>query len=217
MRATLFVLIVAFWCASGALAQSGTKPANAAETLPPIFAPRPSPKDAVAGRGSVPSRPPPTRRAISPEMAEKISALATRAAPPASSNAATVTTPGIPSPDGTGSSDVVQLAPFVVKEDKLPDIKERQLLTPKGKLELAKKLNPGLNLGPLSSMNNGVALEMAEEVFAQERRKELAELKSVLNAGETKPPPELRRKIDEAMTRKNEWSHEIGTPFRPPR
>src|SRR5688572_23828502 len=152
MCVAVFVLTVIFFCASAALAQSGTKAGSAPEPLPPIFAPRPSPKDAATGRGPPPARPAPTRRAISPEMAEKLSALAIRAAPPVTSTAASSANSGTPPPNDVGTSDAVQLAPFVVNEAKLPTLKEWQLLTPQGKLELARKLNPGLRLGPLSLM-----------------------------------------------------------------
>lgn len=108
--------------------------------------------------------------------------------------------------------------PFVVKEKKEPKFKERQLLTPEEKLALALRNNPGLKLGPIPLGNNAVALELLEEEFARQRRAELAELSSVLNAAGKKAPPEVQRKIDEASTRKNDWlSQKPGTPFREPR
>ncbi len=116
------------------------------------------------------------------------------------------------------TSDALQLDPFIVQEEKFPEFKQRDMLTPEGRLALAHELNPGLKLGRLPLRNNDVALGMLEEEFAQQRRNELVELKSVLSSGGVKPPPEVLRKIDEARTRNNEWSaQKPGTRFREPR
>lgn len=190
----------------------------ASEQRPAIFAPQPAkkapPKQLPMRR---PKLPPPgvqTRRAISPEVAANIAEVAKRAAPPVAAN-----TPTSPPPVANGAAtDAVQLDPFIVAEEKFPEFKERDMLTPEGRLALAHKLNPGLKAGPLPLGNKDVALEMLEEHFAQQRREELVELKSVLSSGGVKPPPEVLRKIDEARTRNNEWSaQKPGTPFREPR
>lgn len=201
-------------------AESATKaaPAPASEQRPAIFAPQPakktSPKQLPMRRPTLPPPGTQTRRAISPEVAANLSAVATRAAPPV---AATPAPTAAPVANGD-ASDALQLDPFIVNEEKFPEFKERDMLTPEGKLALAHKLNPGLKAGPLSLGNKDVALEMLEELFAQQRRDELVELKSVLSAGGVKPPPEVLRKIDEARTRNNEWSAQPpGTRYREPR
>ncbi len=58
---------------------------------------------------------------------------------------------------------------------------------------------------------------MLEEDFAQERRKDLGELSSVLGAGGAKVAPELKRTIDEARTCRNDGVTESGSPFRTPK
>lgn len=205
-------------------AESGPKtappasPTSGAEPRPAIFAPQPAkktpPKQLPTRR---PTLPPPgmqTRRAISLEVAANLSAVATRAAPPATAN---TPPPSAPLSNGEASA-ALQLDPFIVHEEKFPEFKERDMLTPEGKRALAQKLNPGLRAGPLPLGNNALALEMLEEHFDQQRRGELAELKGVLSSGGAKPPPEVQRKIDEAMTRRADWlNQKPGTPFREPR
>lgn len=72
------------------------------------------------------------------------------------------------------SADVVQLPTYIVREDKVPDFKERDLLTRAGKLALALKRHPGLNIPFLG--NGGIALGMLEEEFRLERIAEMKEL-----------------------------------------
>lgn len=143
-------------------------------------------------------------------MAAKISAIATQAAPPANATpSAGVVAAGPPGEP----SDAVQLKPYVVQEDRLPEFKERDMLTPKGKLELARRRYPGL-VGPLS---DATALRLLEEDFAKERRQEMADLKGLLEIGGAQPSGDLKRKFDEATMRPSGFSPEIGAPFRPPK
>lgn len=63
-------------------------------------------------------------------MAQKISGVATRAAPIATD--AAVETPKPSNADPSGTVDAVRLEPYVVNEKKLPNLREREVLTPKG-------------------------------------------------------------------------------------
>jgi hypothetical protein len=215
MRFPLLVSIITLCCARVLAAEATPKPAPPAEARPPIFAPQPAVKKVPAGRPRLP--PPAARRgsAISPEMSKKLSDMVERVAPPSAKG---IASPVTPAPPTDGSPDVVMLDPFVVNEDKEPNLKERQLLTPKEKLALALRNNPGLKLGPVPLGNNAVALDLLEDEFERQRRGELVELGGVLNAAGRKAPPEVQRKIDEASTRKNDWlNQKPGTPFREPR
>lgn len=213
-----FALCGARVTAAETATKAGPALTPASEQRPAIFAPQPAkktpPKQLPMRRPTLPPPGTQTRRAISPEVAANISAVATRAAPPSAANPASP-----PPPVSNGAaSDALQLDPFIVHEEKFPEFKERDMLTPEGRLALAHKLNPGLKAGPLALGNKDVALEMLEEHFAQQRRDELVELKSVLSSGGVKPPPEIMRKIDQARTRNNEWSaQKPGTRFREPR
>ena len=52
---------------------------------------------------------------------------------------------------------------YIVFEDKFRDLSEFEMLTPKGKAELALKRYPGLKIGPFASLNTGVGVAMLAE------------------------------------------------------
>lgn len=205
MRFSLLVSMVILCCARVLAAEATPKSAPLPETFPTIFAPPPV---VPAGRPRL-SLP----RAISPEMSKKLSAAVERVVP---SSATRSPVPSAPPADS--SSDVLIMDPFVVNEDKELEIKDRQLLTPKEKLALAHRKNPGLKLGPIPLRNNLVALELLEDEFARQRRSELTDLSSVLNVAGKKASSEVQRKFDKASMRKDDWLNQrSGTPFREPR
>jgi hypothetical protein len=75
---------------------------------------------------------------------------------------------------------IIRLDPYQVLEAKPPAFKEREILTPRGRLDVALKRYPGLKFGNLWIFNNyGLALAMYEEDLALERAKELMELSSL--------------------------------------
>ena len=216
MRASLLIpWVLACGCVSVRAAEGAPRPVLGGEAAHPIFAPRPAKKAAPPQRNAAPPKASPTRRSISPETAARLSAAATAALQgvprPETSG------PGNGSSGGEGATDAVRLEPYVVKEDKLPDLKERQLLTPKGKLDLAYKRHPGLRLGPIPLFNDGVARAIIEDELAKERGKEMADLADLLHLGDSKPPRNTQRAIDGAGVRINEKAHEPGTPFREPK
>jgi hypothetical protein len=89
----------------------------------------------------------------------------------------------LPPPD----KDVFRLPAYIVQEPKLPAFKERELLTPKGKIDLALKRHPGLRFGSLPFFsNNGIGLAMLEEEFRLERLHEMADLMTLLPASSQK-------------------------------
>ncbi len=76
---------------------------------------------------------------------------------------------------------IVRLPNYIVREERPPAFKEREILTPKGRLALAFKRYPGLHFGSLPFFSNaGVALAMLEEDHRLERKAEMAELASLL-------------------------------------
>jgi hypothetical protein len=174
-----------------------------ADSLPPIFAPPPAASN---------SNPPPTppsdtarpRRAISPEMAAKLSATVEASPAVAAARAAVAST--APTTDAPG---VMQLAPYIVREKREPNFKEREILTPKGKLDLARRRYP--------MMTKRAALERLEDDFARERMKEMGELNGLLQIGGEKPSPATKRKIEDAMRPAREFPSGFGEPMRPPR
>lgn len=185
---------------------------NAAPVMPSIFAPRaPVKKSPAKGPlrtpGAVPSR-----RAISPEMAVKLGAVVSQVVPPAPTGREAATR-GAESGEAGGADAAVQLDPFYVEEEKLPEFKERELLTQKGKIALAQRLHPGLNLGRLPLGNDLVALELAEAEFAKQRAQELRDLGGLMRIKPDAATKDVQRKIDGALLRTPDPSSS-GGPFR---
>jgi len=71
---------------------------------------------------------------------------------------------------------IIRLPRYEVLEKKLPIFRERELLTDKGRVDLAFKRHPGLKFGPLAFLNAGPGLQMLEEEQQAERNAEMAEL-----------------------------------------
>lgn len=80
---------------------------------------------------------------------------------------------------------IFRLQQYVVQEEKplTSTLKERELLTPSGRLQLGLKRYPGLRLGSLPFLSNdGWALAMLEEDFRLERKAEMEQLTTVLTS-----------------------------------
>ena len=91
------------------------------------------------------------------------------------------------------SRDLVTLKPFIVREPKTPEFKERELLTEKGKAALAHRRYPGADAA--------TARQMLEEDFAKERRDEIGEMKGLLEIDRT-IPRKLRGAMYDALLRR---------------
>ena len=194
--------------------------------MPAIFAPKagePSRGAAGGGRSGASKRlrelleRPASGRAVSPEMAAKLGEVATRAAPAAAATGAGTTTTATTTPAPADAGDAVMLDPFVVEEDKLPEMKEREMLTPAGRLAEARRRQPGLRLGAIPLLNDGVALRMLEDDFARERREEEKELRGMLKIDAGSVPADVKKQIDAGAAQRKSWVDERGTSFRPPK
>jgi|GEM_PF-3340998 hypothetical protein len=71
---------------------------------------------------------------------------------------------------------IVRLPRYEVRERPLPPLRERDLLTPAGRLALVQKRHPGLKLGPFSRLNFRRGLEMLAEEQQVERSREMFDL-----------------------------------------
>ena len=147
--------------------------ASAAESSPP-------PKDpAVVAAPPPSSAKPSTVRAISSQVADLLAAHAPKYTPPEPAPAKSPETelPPVDQP----RNGIIRLSPYVVRERRPPELKERDLLTAKGKLDLALRRHPGLRLGAFGPLNNHAwAGAMIEEELALERRQEMLDLLSLL-------------------------------------
>ena len=141
-----------------------------------------------APAGATSSARPAAARVISRQVAGLLAAAAPKYSPPDPAPAKPVETES-PETDKPRNG-IIRLPPYVVRERKLQELKERDLLTAKGRLDLALQRHPGLRLGSLGPLNNNRwAGAMLEEEFAIERRKEMLDLLSLLPDGPNKPQP----------------------------
>lgn len=109
---------------------------------------------------------------MSPETAAKLGGLihdAVAALPPPPPKPAEV--------QDEGSPDALRMDPFIVEDERPPDLKERHILTKKGTEALMKKQYPGLqSLGPIPLFNGVKEREIREDDLRKERGKEMEEL-----------------------------------------
>lgn len=71
---------------------------------------------------------------------------------------------------------VVHLPTVTIRSKKgLPGLTEYEMLTPKGRLELARKRYPGIGWGNALGLNNGIALFMLQEEMDAAKRDDLKE------------------------------------------
>lgn len=79
---------------------------------------------------------------------------------------------------------IYRLPTFVVQEPKAPDFKPREILTPKEKIALSYKKNPGLHFGNLPFFSNdGIAYAMQQEDERLERIKEMQDQLDLMRYG----------------------------------
>lgn len=145
------------------------------ENLPSLFAsPPPLPNP--------PTPPPP--RAISAETAAKLAALAPKFEPgpaPSLSDALDLDNVEAGRPSLPGRPAIVRLPSYIVTEPKIKLPSEHAMLTPRGRLELALRRNPGLRLGELGPLNNNFwANALLDEDRAKERTAEVNDLFALL-------------------------------------
>jgi hypothetical protein len=163
---------------------------TAAEMSPLLKDPSPPPAAVAPG--------PAVTHAISPAVAEKLAAATPKYTPPAAPAPQVEATPDLREVDKPRNG-IVRLPSYLVQEEKLPAFKERELLTPQGRLKLAYQRHPGLNFGNIWIFrNDGIALMMLEEEERLERRQEFYDLASLLPRPEAKKAKAL---ADEAFSR----------------
>jgi hypothetical protein len=148
-------------------------------------------------------------RAVSPATAAMLAAAAPRFQPVAAP--AQPTHESVEEVPDKPRNGIVRLPRYIVREPRVPALSEYQVLTPKGKVELALKTYPGLRFGSFWIFrNDGIALAMLEEDVAAERARELAELTSLLPTNGPSPDSEQGRKqrlIRDALTPRSSWTN----------
>lgn len=139
----------------------------------------PTPATEAAATTAAPAKP----RAVSPDTAAKLTTVMPKfAAPKPGADQSPESLPDLRETDRPRNR-IIRLPKYIVQESKPPVFRERELLTPEGRIELALKRHPGLKFGPLAFLNNAIGLEMLAEEEKLERKKELEELLSVQRIG----------------------------------
>jgi hypothetical protein len=164
-----------------------------------------------AGTQSAPPGTPATRpvapRAISPETAAKLNASAPKfvATPPINERAVAAPDESKELENVKPRNTIIRLPEYVVRDPKVPQIKEREVLTPSGRLALARKRNPGIRVGNLFGLNNGVALAMLAEEERLERKREFEDLASLTRLSDPANHPKIKRQVEQAFMRERDF------------
>lgn len=161
----------------------------------------------------VPPRPG-ARRLMSDEISARLASVAPKFQPPTPTPAPPAAQPTPPEPEDRPKNTIIRLPRYIVEGERPPTFKQRELLTPKAKLELAYKRHPGLRFGSLPFLSNdGIAREMIAEEEALERRRELAELTSLLApTGDHEKDKQVREQVQETMSQTKSWI-DTGGPY----
>lgn len=151
-------------------------------------------------------------RALSPETAAKISATSPKFTPPKPAEVKTEELPDLREIDKPRNG-IIRLPQVMVQEQKLPTLKDRELLTLYGKLDLAYKRHPGLHFGSsVLPSNNGVALVMLEEERRLERMSEMSEIIGLYQYSDPKTGAALKTQSTTIFLRSGEWVEGRGGP-----
>lgn len=177
---------------------------------------------APAGEVATPAKPSPGQldrpkagRAITPAMAARLVAQTPKFTP-APEPGAEAPPPPVPRAPDVPLNQIIRLPRYIVAEPKLPPMKDRQLWTPKGRLDEALKRQPGLRIGSFFGLNNAVALDMLEGDLWRQRQKEEAELWSLYLITAPGPGDGVHLAPGRSNTRSNEWVDQRYTPRKPP-
>ena len=140
---------------------------------------------------------------ISPDIVQAVIGKLPKYAPPVPPKIAE------PPPDesSTASGDIFRLPKVTVRE-RAPDRPDPfDLLTPKGKLELALKSHPGLCIGNIFGMNNGIALAMQAEERDVEKKAALTDTVRHTTTDNSPESKQMMRLLKAALQRPNtDWA-----------
>lgn len=147
------------------------------------------------------------QRAISPETAAKLGARIATLAPTSATAASAVAAPDQSSQPEREKprNTIIRLPEYIVRDPKVPPIKEREVLTPKARLELARKRHPGAQVGNFFGLNNGIALAMLAEEERLERKREFEDLASLTRLSDSAAHAKVKREVEQAFMRERDF------------
>lgn len=101
---------------------------------------------------------------------------------------------------------VLKLPTVTVQVKKSQSLGEYEMLTPKGRSDMAVRRRPGLRIGNFLGLNNGIALAMLREDIEKEKRDAMKERVDRLSLDDGPDTRELKRLLKEAIARPNtDW------------
>ena len=170
----------------------------------------PTPKPAAPAAVPRPERAaslPARTRAVSSQMAAQLMAVAPKYDP------APVVKPTEAAPDLRSADEsrntIVRLPNFIVREEKHAAPTEREMLTPKGRLELALKKHPGVlhtSLPIFSLLNSeGIALVMLAEEERLERKREFEDMANLTRFSDPAAAEKTKREVEQAFMRRRDF------------
>jgi hypothetical protein len=101
---------------------------------------------------------------------------------------------------GLAPEGVVRLPRYNVGGRRIPQFKEREILTPTARIDLYLKRHPGLRIGNLFGLNRGIAAAMIAEQDALDRRREMNDLLEFQAFANSQPRPDESRDSNESDT-----------------
>lgn len=167
----------------------------------------PKPATGTEGTGSpilaeTAGSPAPPRAAgpgISAATVARIAALTPKFSP-SPSTATEAPNPVLKETDDKPKNGIIRLPAYLVVGPKTPTLNEVQVLTPKGRVDLAYKAFPGLRFGSFWIFrNDGIADAMLDEELMLARQREVADLMSLLPANRPESNSPRDRLIRDAL------------------
>jgi hypothetical protein len=187
-----FLLVFATGLTATAIAAEPAEAKPAANEASPV----------VATPASAPVAP----RAISPATALKLTAPIPKFVATPTRDERTAAAPSAPATEEIKPRNtIIRLPDYVVRDAKVPAIKEREVLTPSGRLELARKLHPGIRVGNLFGLNDGWALAMLAEQERLDRQREFGDLADLMRYSDPAMHAKVKREVQQAFMREADF------------
>jgi hypothetical protein len=168
-------------------------PPEAGERAPRSPAAAPSPNE--------PSR----ARPISPAVGTQLAAVAPKYDAATAQEKPAELTPDLRETDKPRNT-IIRLPNYIVRPEKPPVFKERELQTPKARRELALRKYPGLNVGSFWIFrNDGIGLAMLAEEERLEQKREFEDLVSLMRITDPAAHDTAKREVEKAFLRERDF------------
>jgi hypothetical protein len=105
---------------------------------------------------------------------------------------------------------IIRLPKYMVQDHRTPAFNEYEMLTPRGRLDLALKRHPGLKFGPLARLNHGWAMAMLAEEERLYYKASLADVASTISVTNPEDGAYIRRLADQTFMRTSGFGYRSG-------